>query len=71
MLELIIPPHYPLGRAVVTHPDLGSFRFSPCSGRGLLNLTTSDHILQDPYCRHCHTYTDEPPLLDLSDDSIG
>ena len=38
---------------------------------GLLNLTTSDHNLQDPYCHHCHTYTDELLLLDLSGDSIG
>ena len=43
----------------------------PSAFGGLLNLTTSDHNLQDPYCRHCHTYTNELPLLDLSDDSIG
>ena len=36
-----------------------------------VDWTTSDHNLQDPYCRHCHTYTDELPLLDLSGDSIG
>lgn len=38
MLELIIPPHYPLGRAVATHPDLGSFRFGPRSGRPFFSL---------------------------------
>ena len=42
-----------------------------CPPGGLLNLTTSNHNLQDPYCCHCHTYTNELLLLDLSSDSIG